>query len=458
MMLKRLFKKWISPKVEGGQWPEKGADESFQRHVIPRSEHSLSRKEISENALKVLYRLKKHGFCGYLVGGGVRDILLGFHPKDFDIVTNASPEEIKGIFSNCRLIGRRFRLAHIFYGRDIIEVATFRGKATVSANTVTSDQGMILRDNVYGTIEEDVWRRDFTLNALYYNIKDFSLVDYCGGLEDLKNKTLKMIGEPSQRFVEDPVRILRAVRLSSKLDLNLDSALPPAMIEHGPLLSHVPTARLYEETLKLFHSGAAVKVYHSLKALKLFYHLFPMLEHVSNPKLADEFILTVLQSTDARFKIGKPVNPAFIFAAFLWYPLRDAMEKLKTKQHSAGVFPDMKQMAEFVLSEQRKTVTLPRRHTLVVKEIWLMQIRLERKQARRVEKLLFEQRFRASYDFLLFRGMVGEQVDCAKWWESFVESDENTQRQMAKALENHKSKSKAKKKRKPKSSDEEAVE
>lgn len=440
MVLKRLFKKLGNPKSQA---------DKLKGHppvIIPRSQHEVSRQDISENALKVLYRLKKHGYSAYLVGGGVRDVLLGFHPKDFDIATDAQPEQIKKIFNNCRLIGRRFRLAHIFYGRDIIEVATFRGKATVTEDAMTSETGMLLRDNVYGTLEEDAWRRDFTLNALYYNIKDFSLVDYCGGLKDLKKRTLRMIGDPKTRFVEDPVRMLRAIRLSCKLNLKLEKSMPKAIQEHSHLLTHVPAARLYEEILKLFHSGSAVKTYESLLHHELFYKLFPMLEECSDPEFADKFIRKVLQSTDDRVSKHKPVNPAFIFSAFLWYPLQDLVsEYAKLGQ---GVFPGTSKAASEILSMQRQAVTLPKRHAFSVKDIWLLQIRLERRQPRQVESLMSEPKFRAAYDFLLLRGEVGEQSHIAQWWQNFVEGTPEIQAQAIKQLRNGKPRSRKRSRKK----------
>lgn len=441
MVLKRLFKKFSSAKANAFTPNHKPV-------IISRGEHGISRQDISENALKVLYRLKKHGFSAYLVGGGVRDVLLGFHPKDFDIATDAKPEQIKKVFNNCRLIGRRFRLAHIFYGRDIVEVATFRAKASIAEDEMTSDKGMILRDNVYGTLEEDAWRRDFTLNALYYNIKDFSLVDYCGGLSDLKKRILRVIGDPNTRFVEDPVRMLRAIRLACKLDLKLDKSIVPAIHEHGHLISHVPPARLYEEILKLFHSGAALKTYEQLMHFNLFYKLFPQVEHIANHELADKFIRRVLENTDQRVNAQKPVNPAFIFSAFLWYPLRAQVEEYTSL--GQGVFPGTTKAASTVLSVQRKTVTLPKRHAYTVQDIWQMQLRLERRQPRQIERLVQEPRFRAAYDFLLLRGEVGEQSEIAQWWYDYVEGDEHAKTKVLKQLGKGKPKSARRKRPKKK--------
>lgn len=451
-MLKKI-KKWVTGKGGSSQVTPQP---DVKPDIIPRKQHGISRNEISENALKVLYRLKKNGFQAYLVGGGVRDLLLGFHPKDFDIATNAKPEDIRDIFNNCRLIGRRFRLAHIYFGRDIVEVATFRGKAPVEQEAHTSDKGMILRDNVYGDINEDVWRRDFTMNALYYNIKDFSLVDYCGGLKDIKKGILRIIGDPETRFVEDPVRMLRAIRLSCKLNLKLAKDIPPAIKKLNELISHVPQARLYEETLKLFHSGAAVKTYEALITHGLFYKLFPTLEKLSEPEKAKAFILRVLANTDKRLGEGKSVNPAFIFAAFLWYPLQEQVQALE--KTGIGNFPATLQGSDLVLQAQRKRITMPKRFALIAKDIWLMQIRLERKQARRIEKLSRDPRFRAAYDFLLLRGDVGECKDTADWWYHYVEGDNQTRKQALKSLGQSPKKRKRKNKNKQKRVDHDIME
>ena len=239
--------------------------------VYARSEHSISRSQVSENALKVLYRLKKAGFEAYLVGGCVRDLLLGREPKDFDVVTDARPDQIKKVFRNCRLVGRRFRLAHVQFGRDIIEVATFRGSVEEnSEHRFLNEEGRLLRDNQYGNIEEDVWRRDFTVNSLYYNIKDFSVIDYVGGMEDHLSGTLRLIGDPETRFREDPVRMLRAVRFAVKLGFNLhpDSEKPIAGL--ADLLNNIPPARLFDETLKLFLSGYALQTFEMLRHYDLF--------------------------------------------------------------------------------------------------------------------------------------------------------------------------------------------
>ena len=271
-----------------------------QRRTLSRDQHPISRKEISENALKVLYRLNKGGYEAYLVGGGVRDLLLGKTPKDFDIATNATPEQIKALFSNCRLIGRRFRLAHIVFGRDVIEVATFRGHHhqvnTSKHVSAQSDEGMLLRDNVYGTIEEDAERRDFTVNALYYSAKDFTLHDFEGGIEDLAERKLELIGDPETRYREDPVRMLRAVRFAAKLEMTISPRTAAPIRELAPLLQDIPAARLFEETLKLFLAGDGLATYKLLREYGLFQPLFPQVKDIS---LADYKVRILNGGTEA---------------------------------------------------------------------------------------------------------------------------------------------------------------
>ncbi|MGB5591837.1 MAG: polynucleotide adenylyltransferase PcnB, partial [Gammaproteobacteria bacterium] len=246
--------------------------------MVPRPDHNVSRSQISKNALRVLYRLKDAGYKAFLVGGGVRDLLLGREPKDFDIVTDALPDQVRSLFRNSRLIGRRFRLAHVHFGREIIEVATFRAAQDADVEDLdrqTDSGGRILRDNVYGDIDEDVWRRDFTCNALYYNIADFSIWDYAGGVQDIEAGTMRLLGEPEARYREDPVRMLRAVRFAAKLGFRIDPASEAPLLELGELLAEVPAARLFDESIKLFLSGHAVQSYELLRRYNLFQHLFP---------------------------------------------------------------------------------------------------------------------------------------------------------------------------------------
>ncbi|BAZ94948.1 tRNA nucleotidyltransferase/poly(A) polymerase [Thiohalobacter thiocyanaticus] len=368
----------------------------------------------------MLNRLNQAGFRACLVGGGVRDLLLGREPKDFDVATDATPEQIRQQFRNCRLIGRRFRLAHVLFGREVIEVATFRAASDPDEDdeTQVNDAGRLLRDNVYGSIEEDAWRRDFTVNALYYDISDFSIRDYVGGMEDLEAGRLRIIGDPEARFREDPVRMLRAVRFAAKLGFTLDPELQALIPRLAPLLHDIAPARLYEEVLKLFHGGVALNTFEMLRHYHLFEPLFPLTEAV----LAEEenhfphtLISHALANTDARVAEGKPVTPAFMFAALLWEPMRREMPD-----------PDQPDMSEIqaiqiggarVVTQQARHVSIPKRFSLPMREIWSLQPRFQRRQGRRALQLLEHPRFRAAYDFLLLRCAAGEvEQELCDWW------------------------------------------
>lgn len=391
---------------------------SNQPTTIPRSEHTISRSNINANALKVLYRLRQAEYGSYLVGGCVRDILLGRHPKDFDVATDAHPEQVRELFDNCRLIGRRFRLAHVLYGRDIIEVATFRGQAEADEPGLDTENGRILSDNVYGTIEQDVWRRDFTVNALYYNIADFSLIDYVGGLADLQKRVIRLIGEPGQRYREDPVRMLRAVRFAAKLGFEIEQGTSDPIHEMGHLLEDVPPARLFDETLKLFHTGHAVESFRLLRQYGLLKYLFPALEQAiasGGYPYALEFVQQALANTDLRIQQEKSVTPAFLFAAFLWPPLLHAVGY---RQENPALHPmELQRTSASLLARQCRNITIPRRFTAVMREIWLLQPRLQRNTGKRALGLLAHPRFRAAYDFLCLRADAGENLrDNAQWW------------------------------------------
>jgi poly(A) polymerase len=390
--------------------------------IIPRSEHSITRKLMSPNALKVLYRLKEAGAQAYLVGGGVRDILLGQHPKDFDIATNLPPEGVKELFRNCRLIGRRFRLAHVHFGREIIEVATFRGdiRGNIKEEGATqSEHGMILCDNAYGTLEEDIWRRDFTVNALYYNIADFSVVDFCDGMGDMQGQVIRLIGDPNIRYREDPVRLLRAVRFAAKLHFSISPESETPLFNLGYLLEHVPAARLFEEFLKLFFKGHALPSFALLQNYGLFHYLFPQTAQCleqENCKTMLLFLEQALHNTDERLATGKKVTPAFLLAVFLWHPLQKTILELKTDHHTNATEIFMASIGH-ILSKQNQSIVLPRRFTTMMQEIWLLQGRLENIQKKYVLRLLEHPRFRAAYDFLLLRSQTGENVKKqADWW------------------------------------------
>ena len=417
------------------------------KHIITRDQHSVSRKDISDNALKVLYRLNKAGYDAFLVGGGVRDILLGLHPKDFDITTNATPEQIRSLFRNSRIIGRRFKLVHIMFGRDIIEVATFR--AHCDSNIEQAKEGMILRDNVYGTIEEDAERRDFTVNALYYSVKDFSVHDYCGGLTDLRKRQLRMIGDPETRYREDPVRMLRAVRLATKLNLSIEPKTLEPITELAPLMEQVPAARLFEEYRKMFLSGKGEDTFKALQELGLLQKLFPATDTLlAEHQDFETFIHAALENTDKRIASDNTVNPAFLIAVFLWQPLLERAHQLETKgmNFNDAFFKSM----GYMLSEQSRYISIPKRYSLVIRDIWALQVRLPQRFGKKVWSVLSHPRFRAAYDFLMLRAESDPSLrEVADWWTKFQDADKATQQAM---LPKNKRR-KGKRRRKPKGND-----
>ncbi len=400
--------------------------------IISRDHHSISRSNISENALKVLYRLKKAGYQSFLVGGGVRDLLLGHEPKDFDIATDATPEQVNALFRNCRLIGRRFRLAHIHFGRDIIEVATFRARHENGGDGKTSEQGMLLRDNVYGTLEDDAWRRDFSVNALYYNIADFSVVDYTGGMADLEAGRLRIIGDPEERFREDPVRMLRAVRFAAKLGFRIGEDEEEAIYDLGDLLADIPAARLFDEVLKLMLAGYGVETFELLRHYDLFGELYPDTDDALEEE-SDGFprtlLIHALENTDRRIDEGKPVTPAFLLAALLWEPVR--MRAGELVERGMPELEAMQRAGDEMVRESVRYVAFPKRFSLQSREIWDMQVRLNARGGRRAERLMGNPRFRAGYDFLLLRAQSGEPVEeLADWWTRYQDADEGERREL----------------------------
>ncbi len=352
--------------------------------------------------------------------------MLGREPKDFDVATDASPEQVRQTFRNCRLIGRRFRLAHVQFGSEIIEVATFRAgqDAEVSDNHQT-DEGMLLRDNVYGTIEQDALRRDFTVNALYYNISDFSIIDYAGGVEDLGEGLLRLLGDPETRYREDPVRMLRAVRFAAKLGFRLAPGTESPIPVLASLLADVPSARLFEEVLKLFLGGTAVACFEKLRQYGLFAELFPDTD-ASLARLEHEFPLTLvlngLENTDNRIREDKPVTPAFLFAVLLWEPVRLRAEKLQADGESP--YQAVQRAGGEVVARQVQRIALPRRFSTPMQEIWGLQSRFLQTRGKRPQRLLTHPRFRAAYDFLLLRAQSGEaDPELASWWTDFQDGN-----------------------------------
>lgn len=395
--------------------------------MIPRDQHPISRKDISPNALRVLYRLRDAGFTGYLVGGAVRDLLVNGHPKDFDVATNATPEEVKQLFRNCRLIGRRFRLAHVVYGREIIEVATFRANVDDGSGDREMDNGRLVRDNVYGTIEDDAVRRDFTANALYYAIEDFSVRDYVGGFEDVQARMLKLIGDPEQRYREDPVRMLRAVRLAAKLGFDIEESTARPIPQLAPLLAEAAPARLFEEVLKLFMSGHAAESFEGLERYGLINVLLPETAAALRSNRSGalrRMLIEGLCGTDARLANDEPVSPAFLFALLLWPAYCRALMGLQKRGMQAE--EAQRRAADQVTLHQLKTIALPRRFSLPMQEIWLLQTRLATRQRKRVLRLLSHPRFRAAFDFLVLRMTASSEhvEDVAFWRDAQTGSDD----------------------------------
>lgn len=464
--------------------------------IIPRDGHPISRSKIAPEALRVLYRLREAGFEAFLVGGCVRDLMLGLEPKDFDVATDALPEQVKRLFRNCRLVGRRFRLAHVFFGREIIEVATFRAsggppiadeiddteedildealldeagldeddlddtvprdhngdidgnvdpdyvppspqqRAGGSGERLVDESGRILRDNVYGSIDEDVWRRDFTCNALYYNIADFSVWDYCGGFEDVQARRLRLIGDPETRYREDPVRMLRAARFEAKLGLSLDAATAEPIPRLRELLGGVPPARLFDETLKLFLTGHGALSYEVLRARGLLEMLLPNVaefarRHPGSPP--ERMLLRGLADTDERVRDGRPVTPVFLFALFLYGPVGLRIEQAPRRMwHDTGTILDAFDHAARAICER---IAIPRRFMLGVREMFLMQPRLEAPRGRRALRTLEHPRLRAAFDLLQLRAQFG-MADPAmvEWWATMQAASPAQRSQMSDAL------------------------
>lgn len=411
--------------------------------IVPRAAHPISRAQVSPQALKVLYRLKDAGYQAFLVGGSVRDLLLGHTPKDFDVATDALPEEIRRVFRNCRLIGRRFRLAHVHFGDEIIEVATFRAAAApaevddedhreVDDARAHDESGRILRDNVYGTIDDDVWRRDFTANALYYNIADFSVWDYVGGVADVRARVLRLIGDPELRYREDPVRLLRAARFAAKLNFTIHADTRAPMKALAPLLAGVPAARLFDESNKLLLAGHAVDGLAALREFDLLPHLFPAVadELEREPDgVGARLVRLGLESTDVRVAESRSVTPTFLYAVLLYGSIaRTARERAGGGRVDAQT---LLEATDQVVAAQVRRVAVPKRFTLPLRELMALQPRFERRDGRRALALLHHPRFRAAFDLLLLRAKAGDvPEELANWWTEIqtLPAEERAQR------------------------------
>lgn len=388
--------------------------------IIPYAEHRIDVQQLCPHATEVVRRLQEEGYEAYIVGGSVRDLLMGKVPKDYDVATDAIPEEVKTVFPRARIIGRRFRLAHVRMGGTLIEVATFRGPQLNEDDDHTHESGRILRDNVWGSLEEDAIRRDFTINALFLDPVSGDIQDFVGGYKDLSEKKLRLIGDAQTRYREDPVRLLRAARFVAKLGVELGDETGKYVNEMAPLLKDIPPARLFEEVCKLFMTGHAFKTMETLQRFQLTRALFPVLKRGAKKGQAKTGVLMekALKNTDERVAEDRPVTPAFLFAALFWQPVRARAEGL----HAGGMqeYLALGQAADEVMSEQVKRTAVPRRFSVITRQIWTMQPRFNHTHGRRAKSLLGERRFRAAYDFLLLRAEEDEQLKslCEHWTEA----------------------------------------
>jgi len=399
---------------------------------IAREQHGIDRRKVSRHAIKVCEVLRQHGYDAYIVGGAVRDLIVGLEPKDFDVATNATPEQIRPLFRRARIIGRRFQLVHVVFGPEIIETSTFRAPASVGVDD-TDEHGRILRDNVFGTQEQDAARRDFTLNALYYDPLSEEVIDYHGGVADLKERVVRMIGDPSLRYREDPVRMLRAVRFSAKLSATIDPASRAPIREMADLIDNVPASRLFDEMLKLLTCGYAMDCLRQLRADGLHQGLLPLLDVVLEQPNGRRFVELALERTDARARSGKSISPSFLFAALLWQQVESRWQQLRA--NGEHPMPALSQAADSVLDEQTGKLAIQRRFTADIREIWFMQPRFERRSGRSIWRMIEQPRFRAACDFLQLRAAAGEfDSVLAQWWMDLANSSDAERAEMIDAL------------------------
>lgn len=436
LMLKKLFQTLRSP-LRRVHHPVHTSPQ-----VIGPNQHPLRRQQISRCALEVVERLQRAGYQAYLVGGCVRDLLIGITPKDFDVATNATPEQVRAEFRNARIIGRRFKLVHVQFGRELIEVATFRAhhpeendEQEENPLAARNESGRIVRDNLYGSLEDDAQRRDFTINALYFDPVSERILDHANGLHDIRNRLIRLIGDPEQRYQEDPVRMLRAVRFAAKLDFDIErhSAAPIRALAH--LLNDIPSARLFDEALKLLLGGYAEYTFGLLCDYDLVAPLFPLSADALDdvPDYAEALFRQALFNTDERLRVGKPVTPAFLFAALLWPALAPRAARLQ--QEGVPPLEAVQEAAHEVVSIQCRHTAIPKRFTLPLREIWDLQERLPRRQGKRADTLLEHPRFRAAYDFLLLREHAGEETGgLGEWWTRYQDASDTERRAMIKGL------------------------
>jgi poly(A) polymerase len=411
-MIKKLIRRILGTKQETG--------DRTQPVILTAKEHGIDPKLVSSNAIRVTSTLQQAGFKAFLVGGAVRDLLLGIKPKDFDIATNATPEQVKKLFRRAFIIGRRFQIVHVMFGQDLLEVTTFRGASQDDAPK--DEHGRVLRDNTFGEQHEDAIRRDFTINAMYYDPATQTVLDYHGGMQDIRNKTLRIIGVPEARFREDPVRLLRVVRFAAKLNFSIAPETRAPITVMAPLINNVPAARVFDEMLKLLLSGHALACLQQLRKEGLHHGLLPLLDVVLEQPLGEKFVRLALDATDERVRQGKPVSPGFLFASLLWHQV---VEKWKAYQ-AAGEYPipALHLAADDVLNTQTDKLALQRKIASDMRDIWAMQPRFDRRVGKTPYKLLEHPRLRAGYDFLLLRCASGEiDSEIGEWWTDFMEAD-----------------------------------
>jgi poly(A) polymerase len=398
--------------------------------IYPKEKHAIRREDISKCARRTCEELQRAGHTAFVVGGAVRDLLLGCKPKDFDVATSATPEEVRSIFRRSRIIGRRFQIVHVLCGQEIVETSTYRAHFTREPDAEHTDEhGRMLSDNVFGTQAEDAMRRDFTVNALFYDPVKEEVWDYVHGLRDLKARKLVMIGDPATRYREDPVRMLRAARLAAKLDLQIEAKTRAPIQDLKPLLSNVPQARLFEEILKLLLSGNAVECVRLLRELELHHGLLPLLDTALEEPETGPFAMAALRATDERLAEGKPVSPAFLLAALLWGQVEKNLKRFEAD--GLPTVPALHNAMHEALDEQRDTLAIPRRFDATMKELWLMQPRFLQRGGHRPFRLLEHPRFRAAYDFFALRAAAGNApVHVAEWWERFQEASPDERERM----------------------------
>jgi poly(A) polymerase len=427
-----MIKKLIGRVFSGKIFKSRGAP---RPRVIAFKTHGVARDQISACALSVTDTLQAKGYAAYVVGGAVRDLLLKRAPKDFDVATSATPEEVRALFRRSRIIGRRFQIVHVMCGRETVEVSTFRaGHDTEGADNgnekgKTDEHGRILRDNVFGNQQQDATRRDLTINALFYDPATQEVHDYYGGVADLREKRLRMIGDPVQRYREDPVRMLRAVRFAAALDFEIDAATRKPINELAELLSNVPPARLFDEMLKLLLSGHAVETVKRLRKAGLHHGLLPLLDVILEQPLGERFVMLALRNTDTRIRNEKGVSPAFLFATLLWHEVLAAWKSIQAGGMPA--IPALFKAMDQVMQLQAEKLAISRRYGGDMKEIWALQPRFEQRSGRRPYRLLELPRFRAGYDFLLLRCESGElDAEIGAWWTRFQDAPEAERERM----------------------------